>query len=179
MERIVLPGGEGFCNAVRRTLISDTHSWAPSHITMRRNTSCQTDEFLAHRIGLIPFAGTGNNPNVNLCKSGPCRVTAGDFSGLGFEAVHPEIEVMVLGEHQELDLSVHFDRKTGKDHARYAMCAGVGMKKLDADRCEVTFTCNDKRRGKDVLSEALTCLQERVDKALLSLAHPVTPHDFS
>ena len=49
-----LKGSAGFCNAVRRTLLSDLYMWAPKEILIRSNMSCQTDEYLAHRIGMIP-----------------------------------------------------------------------------------------------------------------------------
>ena len=29
---------------------------------------------------------------------------------------------------QKLDLTIHFDERTGSQHARYATCAAVGMK---------------------------------------------------
>ena len=44
-----------FPNALRRALRSDVERYAPSTITIRDNTSSQTDEYIAHRIGMIPF----------------------------------------------------------------------------------------------------------------------------
>ena len=51
-----LRGGAGFCNAVRRTLASDVTMLAPYEVRVLENTSCQNDEYIAHRIGLVPFA---------------------------------------------------------------------------------------------------------------------------
>ena len=72
-----LPGGPGFCNAVRRTLLSDVEAWAAHEIDVRVNTSCQTDEFLAHRIGLVPFQRVGHGDTLELQTQGPCVCTAG------------------------------------------------------------------------------------------------------
>ena len=170
-----LPGGVGFCNAVRRTLLSDVKAWAPYTVRVDKNTSCQTDEFLAHRIGLIPFRRVGNGETLRLSAVGPCVVTASDFVGPGFEAVHGGIEVMRLGEGQRLELVVTLDERTGSAHARYAVCAGVGMSvptsSGDDDRCRLSFTCNDGRNPREALREALDHLEARVDRALHDLAH--------
>ena len=171
-----LPGGVGFCNAVRRTLLSDVRSWAPHSVTMTRNTSVQTDEFLAHRIGLIPFRKVGNGDTMTLDVKGPIMVTAADLTGPAFEAVHPEIEILLLGKDQHLSMTVHFDEQPAGKHARYSMCAGVGMRQIDADRYQISFTTNNGRSTQEVLSEALDHLDARVQRALHALAHqPAVP----
>ena len=123
----------GLCNAVRRSLLSDVRAWAPRRVTFRKNTSCQTDEFLAHRIGLIPFRRVGNGDTMNLQTAGPQSALAADFVGPAFEAVHPDIPIMVLAdENQVLDLTVHFEENTASEHARFCKCAGVGMRRWKA-----------------------------------------------
>lgn len=171
-EIFVLAGGVGFANAVRRTLLSDVQAWAAARVTVRVNTSCQTSEFLAHRIGLIPLKRVGNGDVLRLVARGPRVVTAGEFTGPGFEAVHPQIEVMLLAEGQELDLDVHVDRRPASAHARYSPCAGVGMQTLDdgTDRVRLSFASNDDRAPRELLREALDHLDARVDRALLALA---------
>ncbi len=42
-------------NSLRRTLIAEVPTMAPHLITVYENTSVLHDEFLAQRIGLIPF----------------------------------------------------------------------------------------------------------------------------
>lgn len=169
-----LPGGVGFCNAVRRTLLSDVKAWAPCTVRVDKNTSCQTDEFLAHRIGLIPFRRVGNGETLRLSAVGPCVATASDFVGPGFEAVHGDIQVMRLGEGQCLELVVTLDERPASAHARYAVCAGVGMSvppSSSSDRCRLSFSCNDGRAPREALREALDHLEARVDRALHDLAH--------
>lgn len=169
-----IPGGVGFCNAVRRSLTSDVSSWAPCEIVLRKNTSCQTDEFLAHRIGLIPFRRLpGSHPNHMSLKKKGATALAGDLLGPGFEAVHPHIEIMLLGEDQELDLTVHFDEQLASKHARYSPCAAVGMTRLDGgDVHRISFELLDERADPRALVHgALSALDARVDKALLHLAN--------
>ena len=48
-------GDYSTANAIRRVLVSDVETYAPSEVIIHTNTSCQPDEYIAHRIGLIPF----------------------------------------------------------------------------------------------------------------------------
>jgi len=140
------------------------------------NTSCQTDEFIAHRIGLIPFKRIGNGDTISLEVTGPCIATASDFTGPAFDPVHPTIEVMRLGENHTLKLTVFFDTQLASTHSRYNICAAVGMSVVDDTHCKLTFSSNTDRTEKDILLEALDHLEARVDAALKSLANqPDTP----
>ena len=128
--RFRLEGGPGLRNAVRRALLSDLEAWAPCECTFRVNTSCQTDEFLAHRIGLVPFRKTGGDvTELTLRAQGPATVTAADLVGGGFEAVHgAQLELMVLADaEQRLDLTVRLERRRAATHARHALCAAAGL----------------------------------------------------
>lgn len=176
---VTLPGGAGFCNAVRRSLIEDVESWAPRRVTFRTNTSCQTDEFLSHRIGLVPFrrAVEQGATTLDLRVAGPTTVRAADLVGSGMEAVYPDIEIMVLAGGQELDLTVEFDKRAGSAHTRYAPCGAVGMRRVDGDgRHQITFEIAPGESAKQLYNEALDALEARVDAALHALAHqPETP----
>ena len=174
---LVLGGGVGFCNAVRRSLTGDVPSWAPYEVVVRENSSCQTDEFLAHRIGLIPFRRTGEGESLDLSGEGPSFLRIGDAVGPAFEPVFPQIEVMQLAAGQRIDLTIHFDRKTGASHARYAPCAAVGMEKADGDgRCRLAFEMTGAVDAREAVLAALDALEARVDDALQRLAHqPATP----
>lgn len=170
-----VPGDIGLANALRRTLLSDLEAWAPCSVLFRVNTSCQTDEFLSHRIGLIPFRRVGNGDDMTLKKTGGI-VTARDVTGCAFEAVHPEIEIMDLGDSSSLDMTIHFDKRRASSHARYSTCAAVGMRQLSRDNHRITFELHDERmRAADVMLRAIDCLEGRVDRALLQLASQPNP----
>ena len=177
MHSITLSGGVGYCNAVRRVLMSDLTMWAPCQLRIRTNTSCQTDEYLAHRIGLIPFQRVGNGNEIILRASGPGIVTSSQFIGPAFESVHTNIEIMLLDVDQELDLTVVFDEQSASKHARYSPCAAVGMKHVDGtDTYRLTFETLTNERTADVMTRALDKLEERVDNALHALAtQPAVP----
>ena len=111
-----IAAGPGLANAIRRSLLADVASLAPREVTIRRNTSGHTDEFLAHRIGLIPFRRTGEGNELRLqmkrVDAGTQPLCASNLIGPGIEPVHPAIPIVVLGPDQEVDLTVHFDEQT-------------------------------------------------------------------
>lgn len=171
-------GGVGFANALRRLIMSDIQSWAPYRLEIRKNTSCQSDEFLAHRVGLIPFRRLDHSSNMELTlrKKG-VAAQSGDFAGPGFEPVFENITVMVLEKDQEVDFTVHFDRQKASKHARYCKCAAVGMTEMENGAHRISFELADERAdAREVMAEALQALEGRVDKALLELSHqPTSP----
>lgn len=170
----VLSGGAGFCNSIRRTLLSDLKSESPYEVEIRTNTSCQTDEFIAHRIGLIPFRRTGNGNSLELRVKGRSAYSK-DFEGVSFEPC-VNVEVMTLKEDQELDLSVRFDERDSCKHARYCKCAAVGMERVDNEgRHKIRFETIDDSDPKTLLLLALDALEARVENALMDLSNRDLP----
>lgn len=171
METFLIHGHVGMCNALRRTLLSDIITEAPGSIDMIRNVTCHTDEFIAHRIGLIPFRRVGNGNEMTLKAKGPCTVTAAQFVGPAFEPIHDNTEIVKLATNHELDLKVTFDAKKASEHARYSPCFAVGMKPCsDQDVHLLSFGSNDHRSPSKLLDEAFEHLLNRLDAALLCLA---------
>lgn len=173
MGDFVLSGGVGFCNAVRRCLISDVRLEAPFEVEIRCNTSFQTDEFIAQRVGLIPFRRVGNGDSLTLNVEGR-SATAADFTGPAFEPCE-DVEVMRMAPGQRLDMTVRFDIRTGRSHARYSKCAGVGMSKVDGQRYRITFHTIDHSNTVDTMREALDALESHVENALRQLSDQSDP----
>lgn len=59
-------------NTLRRIMISDIPSIAIDKIELETNTSCMNDEFLAHRIGLIPIVCEKNVSSISYQKDCHC-----------------------------------------------------------------------------------------------------------
>ena len=115
MNQVVLSGGVGFCNAVRRALLSEIESWAVHQVEVRKNTSCQNDEFLAHRIGQLSFRKVGEGTSLQLHVASR-TVLARDITGRAFEVVHPDIEIMYLAPGQEIEMTLFLDKQPAKAH---------------------------------------------------------------
>ena len=73
--------------------------------------------------------------------------------GPAFTPVYPDVEIMKLGPGQALDLTVHFNEKSAGTHARYAMVAAVGMRKVDDASHHLRFDVLDGRTPKEVLHD--------------------------
>ena len=117
----------GFPNAVRRALLTDVSRYAPLEVDVVENTSSQTDEYIAHRIGLIPFELTGDpEEKISLNVKGR-EVCAFDFEGDSFRAVE-NVPIILLSNIQELKIRVSFTRGAGRDHARFALIGPVSYK---------------------------------------------------
>ena len=168
---VVLDGGVGFCNAVRRAMLNDLVAWAPYEVLVRENTSCETDEYLAHRLGLLPVRRTGNGAEMRLSAKGPATVRASALGGSAFECLHGDAVVMELDSGQEIDVVVRYDQQRGAKHARYAGVAAVGMEKVDRTRHRIRYEVIDDRTPASVVEDALDALDAYVDRALHSLAH--------
>jgi hypothetical protein len=165
--------GTGFANALRRSLIADVASWAPSRVKFGVNQSIANDEFLSHRIGQVPFRRISDACEQigTIDVVGPTRVTMHHFSSLAFEPVHKNIELIHLGPEERLQMTVSFDRGCATRHARYMSVAAVGMRQSRPGAHVLRFEPHDEQVDpRDVLEEALTALEARVDRALLGLA---------
>lgn len=171
----VIPADVGLANGIRRSLLSDLENWAPCSLTIRVNTSCQTDEYIAHRIGLIPFRRIGNGDEMTLVQTGGI-VCADATKGCAFEAVHPGLPIMDLGDDATLDLVIHFDKQKASVHARYSTCAAVGMHRVDDGRHKITFELHDPLvNASEVMMRAIQSLEARVDDCLLQISHQPDP----
>ena len=170
-----LSGGPGFCNAIRRSLLSDITTEAPHSVRIHVNTTCYTDEFLSHRIGLVPFRRVGNGDSMKLDVTGPCSVFTSMLVGPAFESIH-DVDIARLAAEHRLSITVSFDTQNAATHARYSPCAAVGMKHLDDGRCEIRFRSNDARTPKELMLVALEQTEQRLQRALHALANqPETP----
>lgn len=146
-------------NAVRRALMCDVKNFAPNTITIRTNTSCQTDEYIAHRIGLIPFSDVTNETVATLSVQNRL-VTTDDFKGVAAYRVMP---VMKLATHQALDVDINFKQGTGSDHVRFSHITNVGYS-VEDDVQKLTFETINKRNPVEYLLEAIDSLINRVDR---------------
>ena len=158
----------GLPNAVRRALLTDVSSFAPTEVLIRRNTSCQSDEYIAHRVGLIPFVQGGTScTSLSLSVSGRTATTS-DLRGDSFRAVH-EIPLVRLNDTQTLDLDVRFGRGTAAEHAKFAQIGPVSYTRGDKERTAMGFETINNTCALDYLEAALQTLVASVDDAKLQV----------
>lgn len=163
----ILPISTGLANALRRTIIMDIEVWAPDTVTFEVNTSCQTDEYIAHRIGLIPFKKIGEGTEMKINVKGRTVFTS-DLVGNSFEFVN-DCEIIEMIENQELNATINFKLKKGSTHARYKLCSGVGIQILNNNMYKLVFETLDDKDPDEVMNIAISELNKKVDDALQQL----------
>ncbi len=149
--RLLIEGSNAaFVNTLRRIIISELPAMAVDDVVIIENSSPLQDEFLAHRIGLMPLKTdleTYNLPEDCKCKSefgcNLCRVSlildveaqdhtitvySGDFKSENpsIVPVSDKIPIAKLAPEQKIKLEAYARLGKGKDHARWqpvSMCA--------------------------------------------------------
>jgi len=150
-------------NALRRALISDIPTIAPNTIVIRKNTSCQTDEYIAHRIGLIPFSQKSAT-TIGIAKLDVSDRAANTHDIVGnYSSVHNMV-IMKLIEGQCLDVDINFDTKTGLTHSRYSSVAAAAYEKC-GDVLKFKFEVINDLSCVEVLQKAMQSLMMRLDNA--------------
>ena len=93
-------------------------------ISVYKNSSAFTDEFLIKRIELIPVNPKNKEEVFELKKTGICRVYSDDISDVFF----PGIIITELQEGQEIFLRMSVRKGTFAEHVKFQTCH-VGYKK--------------------------------------------------
>ncbi len=128
-ERIIMKmdSNESLVNAIRRSIL-EVPTLAIDEVEFFKNDSALYDEYLAHRIGLVPLKmdkkmSSKTEAEFKLVKKGPCTVYAGDLKGQ-IETVHPAAPLVILEKDQELELVATARIGKGVEHAKYI--PGIG-----------------------------------------------------
>ncbi len=129
-----------FVNTLRRTILSDIPTMAVRNVTIIKNTSALFDEFIAHRLGLLPLttdlefynlkedctckeAGCAKcQLTLSLKAEGPLTVYASDLKSQDpkIKAVHGKMPIIKLLKGQEIDFEILVTLGTGKEHAKFS-----------------------------------------------------------
>lgn len=123
-------------NSLRRAISSKVPCLALDHAIVTKNAPGIFDEFLIHRIGLIPWRseielvlpekcnceGRGCHKcelRGQLKKKGPGDVRAKDIKFSGAETPYPKILIAKINEGEEIELEAVLKLGTGEKHAKW------------------------------------------------------------
>lgn len=148
--------------------MEDVPSVAPSHVCIYKNTSCMNDEYIAHRVGMIPFSASGmvdlsqaTASVSSICVSGR-NARSKDVSGS--VSVAADFLLLVLTEEQSFHADVCFDVASGRKHARY--CSVVSPRVVGG---ELLFDAHPGRDKEALVLLALKILSLSALRAVRSL----------
>lgn len=123
-NKLIIKGefSESLANAIRRS-VAEVPTLAIDEVEIFKNDSSLYDEFLAHRIGLVPLKTEKSMTaktkiNFKLSKTGPCTVYSGDLKGSA-DVVEGKIPLTILGDEQKLELNAVAVLGVGIEHAKH------------------------------------------------------------
>ena len=115
-----------FANAIRRTAIAGVLTYAVDKVIFYENTSSLFDEYIAHRIGLVPLKTDYTLPpateiSLSIDKEGPAMVYSGDMksSDRKISPASKKIPIMKIGPGQVLRVEAKARLGAGREHAKW------------------------------------------------------------
>jgi len=109
-------------NTIRRS-VEEIPILAIDEVEFFKNDSALDDNFVAHRLGLLPLktdskVNAKTSADLKLKKSGPCTVYSGDLKGK-VKLVYDDIPITILEKDQEIELISTARLGNGVEHAKY------------------------------------------------------------
>ena len=170
-------------NALRRTMMIEVPSMAIDEIDFYENTSSMFDEYLAHRIGLVPLTNSDSyklaedccEGNCGKCSTlftldvqGPATIYSKDMKGKDDEVkpVYDNVPILRLAEGQVVRLEAKAIAGRGKVHAKFQPCIAsynTVKSKEDVFEFEVESFGNYKK-PEQILETALQIMQDKVEE---------------
>jgi len=116
-----------YANALRRASINSVKTFAIDSVTFYENSSAMFDEYIAHRIGLIPIITPSKGYDEKdevlfvLDATGPCMVYAKDLETREKEirVAAPNIPIIKLGKGQRIRLEGKAVMGQALEHAKF------------------------------------------------------------
>lgn len=143
-EKLILRTDANYtlANAIRRS-IDEIPVLAFDEVEIFANDSALYDEYLAHRIGLIPLKtekkmGESTKITMKLKKTGPGWIYSGNLKG-GAKVVYDNIPLTLLEERQEIELVATAALGKGIEHAKYSpgLCYYRDLLEINASKPEI------------------------------------------
>lgn len=114
-------------NAIRRSIMLHTPCLAVEDVAIYENNSVMFDEFLAHRLGMLPIKTDtktykkGDKVKLVLEKEGPCTVYSKDIKSTDpkIEVMDKNIPITKLNKGQRLRIEMQATMDSGKEHAKW------------------------------------------------------------
>ncbi len=114
-------------NAIRRTVMSEVAALAIEELSLYENNGVLFDEFLGHRIGMVPITTDptsyklGDKVKISLDVAGPGTVYSRDIkiADKGIEVVDGNIPITKLKADQKVRLEGEAVMGQGRDHVKF------------------------------------------------------------
>jgi len=169
-------GNPWITNLLRRYILGSVSAFAIDRITVYENNSYMFDEYIAHRIGLIPLktpVDASKNEEVvfTLDVQGPGEVMSGDLKTKSKEIrpVYDNIPIILLKEGESLRLEGVAKLGTPRKHQKFQ--AGIASYDYN-DPKEITFTVESYRNypmAHDLAKVAIKQIKSKIKECIKSI----------
>ncbi len=164
----VLDGAtHAYANAVRRTAMNNVKTFAIDRVTVYENTSAMFDEYIAHRIGLVPLSTPKRFKDEDevmftLDATGPLTVYSKDLEtkDKDISVANDKIQIMKLAEGQRLRLEGKARVGTGSKHAKFQ----PGLITYEENKGKFTFYVETfgQMTPKEIVGRALESIEDEL-----------------
>ncbi|MGB9732485.1 MAG: DNA-directed RNA polymerase subunit D [Candidatus Micrarchaeia archaeon] len=156
-----------FVNALRRIIISRVKTFAIDTVTFYINTSAMFDEYIAHRIGLIPLVtpkeGYDEKDEIlfTLDMEGPCTVYSSDLKSNDKEVkvAIDDIPIIKLAEGQRIKLEGKAVMNNGAKSAKFQPGLATYEKKGEGVY-EFYIETFGQMSSREILNKALEIIED-------------------
>ncbi len=165
-----------FANLIRRYAMSAVPVVAVDKVTFYDNTSAFWDEYIAHRIGLMPVTtpektSGGVEVTFSLDAEGPGVVYATDMKSTDGEIVMAKkIPLVTLGQNQHLRFEARAVLSTARKHAKFQ--AGLVSYGVEDKSLRIFAESFYQMPPADVISRACDVLMQDVERVEAALGTP-------
>ena len=156
----------GLANALRRSLIDLTESYAVDKVMFDINTTCMPDEYISHRLGMIPFLNSSSKvlTEAQIDVSGR-NVISKDITGA--EAASEDIPIIHMLPNQRLRCKLIFRKSSGSEHSRFCQVAAVGYS-IENDVVYLSFETINKEPALKLFEMAVATLKSKMKTLQIS-----------
>ncbi len=161
--------GFNFANALRRIMMNSVDCFAIDSVTFYENSSAMFDEYIAHRIGLVPIAtpkGYTKKDEIffKLSIEGPLTVYSKDIQSTDKEVkvANDNIPLIKLAQGQKLRLDAKAILETGSKSAKFQPGLATYKANEKGDEFEFYVESFGQIPAIDIVSRALDIITNNV-----------------
>lgn len=162
----------GFANALRRTIMSDIPLWSIEFVQFKNNTTVLHDEFIAHRLALVPLTNfTHVPPETDVILSFKQKApnsSVVEWTSEMLKSNTPEIVPAISGipivkvtRGQELEFTAIAKVGTGFIHAKWSPVSMCYFNKVP-EGIQFQFETVGSMKPRDILKKAVEILQTKL-----------------
>jgi len=173
-----LKGPTELANAIRRTAMAEIPTMAIDEVDIYENTSSMFDEFIAHRLGLIPLTTDLKTYDINsksenkkttlltLEAQGPGTVYSKELKPKDdkVKPAYDTIPIIELAEGQTLRLDAKAKLGRGKEHAKFQSCLCYYKEKKPDEEYQITIESYGNHAPKTILKKAIEILKNKTEE---------------